>query len=210
MGAIIMELNEAIQARRSIRKFKTDEISEEQITELIKAGIAAPSGTNVQPTRYVVIKSAEARAKLKDCTSLPFVYKAPVVLACCIDTEAIKFTEERINKLREAKAFVDTPLNDVDNDLNAKKKEYNAPSSAAIQAYLSLNAAIAIDHITLRAVELGLGTCWVMMFDKEKTKALLELEDNYEVVALLPVGYPDQSPEQRPRLSYEEVLLKEV
>lgn len=44
-----------------------------------------------------------------------------------------------------------------------------------MMAYLNLNAAIAIDHITLRAVDLGLGSCWVMMFDKEKVKDLLGL-----------------------------------
>gem|GEM_PF-5136925 len=49
-----------------------------------------------------------------------------------------------------------------------------------------------------------------MMFDKEKVKALLNLEDRYDVLALLPIGYPDQTPKQRPRLDYNEVLLKEI
>jgi nitroreductase len=38
----------------------------------------------------------------------------------------------------------------------------------------------------------------------------LNLEDRYEVVALLPVGYPDQSPASRPRLSLEELVIKEI
>lgn len=81
---------------------------------------------------------------------------------------------------------------------------------AAIKAYLTLNAAIAIEHIVLRAVDLGLGSCWIMMFDSAKAKSMLELDDRYDVVALLPIGYPDQSPAARPRLTLEELVIKEV
>ncbi|HUS88417.1 MAG TPA: hypothetical protein VMW91_03460 [Desulfosporosinus sp.] len=47
-----------------------------------------------------------------------------------------------------------------------------------------------------------------MMFDQEKVKQILGLGENYNVVALIPVGYPDQNPNARPRSS--QILLKEV
>ncbi|HAR84539.1 MULTISPECIES: nitroreductase family protein [unclassified Clostridium] len=202
-----MELLEVIQNRRSIRKFKPDEVPEEYIHQLIEAGRLAPSGTNLQPARYIVIKSEEARTKLKDCTPLPFVSAAPAIIACCVDTNSITSTGERMKELKEAQAFVDTPLNNADENYNKGKQSID---TASLKAYLNLNVAIAIDHITLRATDLGLGSCWVMMFDKEKVKALLNLEDRYDVLALLPIGYPDQTPKQRPRLDYNEVLLKEI
>lgn len=202
-----MELLEVIQNRRSIRKFKPDEVPEEYINQLIEAGRLAPSGTNLQPARYIVIKSEEARTKLKDCTPLPFVSAAPAIIACCVDTNSITSTGERMKELKDAQAFVDTPLNNTDENYNKGKQSID---NASLKAYLNLNVAIAIDHITLRATDLGLGSCWVMMFDKEKVKALLNLEDRYDVLALLPIGYPDQAPKQRPRLDYNEVLLKEI
>lgn len=202
-----MEILQGIKSRRSIRKFKSDEVPKEYIKELIDAGRLAPSGTNLQPTRYVVIKSKEAREKLNECTPLPFVAAAPVVIACIVDNEAADTRGDRMKELREAQAFVDTPLEKA-TDNNAKKGRTMDPAS--LKAYLNLNAAIAIDHITLRAVDLGLGSCWIMMFDKEKVKNLLGLDDRYDVVALLPIGYPDQSPSQRPRLDIDEVLLKEI
>lgn len=202
-----MELLEVIQNRRSIRKFKPDEVPEEYIHQLIEAGRLAPSGTNLQPARYIVIKSEEARTKLKDCTPLPFVSAAPAIIACCVDTNSITSTGERMKELKEAQAFVDTSLNNADENYNKGKQSID---TASLKAYLNLNVAIAIDHITLRATDLGLGSCWVMMFDKEKVKALLNLEDRYDVLALLPIGYPDQTPKQRPRLDYNEVLLKEI
>ena len=203
-----MKLLEAIQSRRSIRKFKPDPIPEDYINELIEAGRLAPSGTNLQPARYVVIKSDEAKAKLKECTSLPFVAAAPVIIACCVDTQSVVATRDRVTQLREAGAFAGTPL-DKEDETSYSKKRKNMDASA-IKSYLNLNVAIAIDHITLRAVDLGLGSCWVMMFDKEKVSSLLGLDERYEVVALLPIGYPDQSPSPRPRLDISEILLKEI
>lgn len=203
-----MELIEAIKSRRSIRKFKSDAIPDNYIYELIEAARLAPSGTNLQPTRYVIIKSIEAKSKLKECTPLPFVSEAPVIIACCIDTNSVSLTNDRMTELREAQAFVDTPL-----DKEYPKRDSSSKGSVnteAVKSYLNLNAAIAIDHITLRAVDLGLGSCWVMMFDKEKVKKLLELDKNYDVVALLPIGYPAQSPAQRPRFSMDKVILKEI
>jgi hypothetical protein len=49
-----------------------------------------------------------------------------------------------------------------------------------------------------------------MMFDGAKAKSMLVLDDRYDVVALLPVGYPDQAPAARPRLPLEELILKEL
>jgi nitroreductase len=109
----------------------------------------------------------------------------------------------------EAKAFADTPLAD-GTMIEAYAKRRSSLDQATIKAYLTLNAAIAIEHIALRAVDLGLGSCWVMMFDNEKTKRMLELDDRYDVVALLPVGYPDQSPAARPRVPMEELVIKEI
>jgi len=206
----MMELLQAMQSRRSIRKFRSNEVPDPLIRELLEAARLAPSGSNLQATRFVVIKSPAGRMKLKECTPLPFVAHAPVVIACCIDREAMGHTLVRYKELMEAQAFVGTPLADDPALLEASAKRRSSMDLATIRAYLTLNAAIAIEHIVLRAADLGLGSCWIMMFDGAKAKSLLELDDRYDVVALLPVGYPDQSPAARPRLPLEELILKEV
>ncbi len=204
-----MELLKVIQSRRSIRKFKSNEVPDAVIRELLDAARLAPSGSNLQATRFVVIKSPAERMKLKECTPLPFVAHAPVIIACCIDREAMGNTLVRYRELMEAQAFVGTPLDDP-TLMEAAAKRRSSMDQATIKAYLTLNAAIAIEHIVLRAVDLGLGSCWIMMFDSAKTKSMLELDDRYDVVALLPVGYPDQSPAARPRLPLEDLILKEL
>ena len=205
-----MDVKDAIQARRSIRKFKSDEVPDAAIRELLEAARLAPTGSNLQANRFVVVKSAFERMKLKECTPLPFVAHAPVVIACCIDREAFGHSGLRYRELMEAQAFAGTPLAEDKTLLESLAKKRSALGPDAVRAYLGLNLAIAVEHIVLRAVELGLGSCWIMMFDGEKTKRLLGLEERYDVIALLPVGYPDQSPGPRPRVPLGEILLKEI
>lgn len=203
-----MELFDAMKNRRSIRKFKSDPIPDALITQLIEAAQLAPSGSNLQPTRFIVVKSDAVRAQFSEATPLPFVSQAPVVIVSCVDLESLGSMGTRARELMEAGAFADTPLDKMDPESYAKSRSMMDKASA--EAYLRLNAAIAIDHITLRAVDLGLGACWVMMFNQDKVKQIIGLGDNYNVVALIPVGYPDQNPNPRPRLELSKILLKEV
>ncbi len=81
---------------------------------------------------------------------------------------------------------------------------------AANLAYLNINVAIAVEQMILRAVDLGLGSCWVMLFSQNKVRELFSLPDNLFVTALVPFGYPDQQPPARPRMALEEIYLGEV
>ncbi len=53
-----------------------------------------------------------------------------------------------------------------------------------------IDTAIAIDHMTLAATDLGLGTCWVCAFDAERCSEIFNLPEHVEPIALLPLGYP--------------------
>jgi len=56
--------------------------------------------------------------------------------------------------------------------------------------HCDIDVAIACDHMTLQATELGLATCWICNFDKEKTIKTLDLPDQLEPVVIIPLGYP--------------------
>jgi len=74
-----------------------------------------------------------------------------------------------------------------------------------------IDLAIAVDHMTLQAVEEGLGTCWVGAFHEEKAKEVLGIPKGVRVVALLPLGYPShETPEQeKPRKPLSEIVVYE-
>ncbi|TFG94216.1 MAG: nitroreductase, partial [Calditrichales bacterium] len=67
--------------------------------------------------------------------------------------------------------------------------------------------AIAVEHIVLRALDFGLGSCWVRLLDAGKVKEVFNWDDNIGVVALLPIGYPDENPKPRKRVNLEDLLL---
>ena len=67
------------------------------------------------------------------------------------------------------------------------------------RSYAFVDGAIAMDHLTLAAAAAGLGTCWIAAFDPAAARAALSLPDNWDVVALTPLGYPAPEPNPRPR-----------
>lgn len=69
--------------------------------------------------------------------------------------------------------------------------------------YTAIDMTIALDHLSLRAVELGLGTCWVGDFEQEKVKEILEIPKDREVPICMTLGYPAQSPMARKRKPLE-------
>lgn len=73
----------------------------------------------------------------------------------------------------------------------------------------SVDVAVAIDHLMLQAEEEGLGTCWIGSFEEDKVKSLLEVPENVRVLALIPLGYQDEKPQDRGRKTLEEIVSYE-
>ena len=67
------------------------------------------------------------------------------------------------------------------------------------QSAATVDCSIALSFMILKAVELGLGTCWLGSFKPEEVSQVLNLPDGAVVVAVTPLGYPDESPAARPR-----------
>lgn len=79
--------------------------------------------------------------------------------------------------------------------------------------HCDIDIAITVDHMTLQAAELGLGTCWVCNFDATKCSELLELPENLEPIVILPLGYPAENQDtirHRQRKALEAVVHWEM
>ena len=199
-----MELSDVIASRRSIRKFRQEDISADTIRLLLDAARLAPSGSNLQPWRFIVAQSPAAKEALGRCTPYKFIVKASVIFVCCADLTAMTTRERRLGELVQEGAFegVDIDMND------ASITASPIVDAEAVKAYLSMNVAIAVEHIALKAVDLGLGSCWLARFDRDKVKEYLALDESIYPVVLLPVGHPDQSPKARPRFALDKLVLK--
>jgi len=75
------------------------------------------------------------------------------------------------------------------------------------QAYYLVDCGIALQNLVLAASAHGLGTCWMGIFDEEMVKSAFNIPGQWRVVALTPLGYPDQEPNPRPRKPLTELVF---
>ena len=73
-----------------------------------------------------------------------------------------------------------------------------------------VDLAIAVDHMTLAAVDEGLGTCWIGAFSQEKVKEILRIPAKYRVVTLFPLGFPKREKGTKLRNSMEQIVCYET
>ncbi len=158
-----------IKNRFSVRKFQDRKIEQEKIDILMEAARLAPSASNKQTWRFVVIKDPEKRRQLtRICKGQKFVAEAPITIAICITNLDYVMT---------------------------------CGQTAPI-----IDGAIAGEHIVLQAAEMGLGTCWIGAFHHDEMAELINLPKDYQVVGLLPVGYPAVEKGSRNLKAIEEIV----
>ena len=200
-----MEFSDILASRRSIRKFREGELSAEIVRLLLEAARLAPSGSNIQPTRFIVAQSQKAKEDIGRFTPYKFIVKASVIFVCCADLTTLEARDVRVRELLETGAF-----DGVDVNFEGFAPYSTISGAEAARAYLSMNVAIAVEHIVLKAVDLGLGSCWIGRFERDKLSEYLQLREHIYPVVLLPVGYPDQSPKARPRMDLDKMILKTI
>jgi nitroreductase len=200
-----MDTFDAISKRRSIRKFKTDPVPLELITRCLEAARLAPSGTNCQPWKFLVVRDAGKRQQIMDAAfGQPMFGQAPAVVVLLGDTKAYR------KRFRTGQELIDVGAlerEDAERALAAYKEMKQAEDDAGA---IMMNGMIAGEHLILEAASQGLGSCWVMLFKREKISELFELPKNLFPIALIPLGYPDQDPPPRPRYPLNEVAFNET
>lgn len=75
--------------------------------------------------------------------------------------------------------------------------------------FYAVDLAIMFDHITLAAVKEELGTCWIGAFNQNEVKKVLNIPEKYKVVALMPLGVPNDKPTTKRRKDLKQLVCKE-
>lgn len=207
----MLTVEEAVRERRSIRKFRKEAVPPEMVLKILEAARLAPSGSNRQPWRFLVVTRDEEKRELRRiCLNQAHVEGAPVVIAAFVDLDAYaeKASLKRYEEFTEIQA-------DFSGDISTPEKlrDFLMPAGETDPGRLFSHARadvyIAVEHMALMATALGLGSCWIGVFsDRKAVNALFNLPDNLRVAALLVVGYPERVPPPRPRLSLDEIVLR--
>ncbi len=196
---------EAIANRRSIRKFKTETFSDEILMELLEAARLAPSGCNSQPWRFKIVRDAATKQKLQAFSfDQKFVSEAPVVLVVCADTQA--YLDGRVSGVQDL-GEIGVFNNEICEILHKTTKAKSQLKIEDLSKSVAFNIAIAIEHIALRALDFGLGTCWMRLIDEKAIRQFFGWDKTLYPVAVLPIGYPDENPSARKRLLIEEMII---
>lgn len=200
-----MNIKECINRRRSIRKYKPDEVSDDILFDLIDCARLAPSACNSQPWRFKIVKDANIKQLLSHMSfEQKHIAQAPVVLVCCADIR--KYISESFSGIKEL--YEKKTLNEnFYNLIHHRTEGLEHVQLEKLAGEVSFNVPIAIEHIVLRAVELGLGSCLVKIADEKQIRELFGWDENIRFVSLLTLGYPDEIPKPLKKLSVEELLL---
>lgn len=185
-----MEVLEAIKTRRSIRKQKTDPIDEETLQKILEAARWAPSWANSQCWRLVVVRDKNIKTQLSD-TMFRFQ------------------RSEGPAPNPTAQAVIDAPiLIVICAELNRSGcRQDGTPSTDKGGNWYMFDTALAMQNLVLSAHALGLGTVIIGAFDAKKAAEILGVPEGFCVVAMTPLGYPDQEPRTVPRKELSEIVF---
>lgn len=174
----MMTFSELLLNRRSIRDFQLQDVSLDIVKDIIKDSCLAPSASNGQPCRFIIIRNKEVMKNISDeCKKnlLDDFSQNPSTLSKSY--EAI-LKDERFNVF------------------------YNAPcviyvvGSKDVRS-LEVDCALAVSYLMFSATQRGLGTCWIGFgahIRDAKVKEEIGLPENYRIVAPLAIGYPKAIP----------------
>ncbi len=172
------EITRVIRDRRSVRKYKSEQLSEEQLQTLLECGFLAPSGGNSQNWHITVVQSVDYLKRLSEANR-------DSLLA---DKDLPQDIKDRFSDSGYSVSF-------------------GAPTVFFISAKgADVNACFLAEHIVLTAESLGLGSCYlggIMRFlNGDGGKALreeLNVPEGFDILFGIAVGTPDEKPDPKPR-----------
>jgi nitroreductase len=160
-----MTFLDLVKHRKSVRNYLDTPVEREKITACLEAARLAPSASNSQPWKFIVVDNRELKNRLCDgafsgiYSINSFCRMAPVIIV--VISEKSKFLARIGGMFRGTK-------------------------------YYLIDIGIACEHFVLQAEDLGLGTCWIGWFDERAVKSVLSVPRDKKIDVLVALGYYDR------------------
>jgi F420 biosynthesis protein FbiB-like protein len=194
---------EALQflcTRRSIRRFLPDRVSDETLKHILETATWAPSAHNRQPWRFVVLQDPATKERL--VTQMGANFRRDLLADGVAADMAEKQVAQARARLLEAPVLIllcqDTSVGDDYPDAERRNAEFLMGAQSV---------ALAGGQLLLAAHAHGLGGVWVCapLFAQAVVRNVLDLPGSWDPQAFILLGYPNETPAPRPRLSLAEV-----
>jgi nitroreductase len=187
--ANVMEktLSQAIAQRRATPSFDGSRIPDEDLKKILDAGLQAPSGYNMQPWRFIVVRSEEQKRRLRAASfNQAKVEEASAVIVACGDADGWRKDLDLILQSGLAGGMQESYA-----ELARERvpKYLSSFSSIQMKGWLNKMVMIAVTHMLLMAEVMGYDTAPMEGFEQDKVHEVLRLPLSYHVVALLGIGH---------------------
>lgn len=158
-----MKFSELIINRQSVRKYIDKPVEQSKIDKCLEAARLAPSASNSQPWKYIIVDNSDLKEKVAKATYSnavtfnKFAIQAPVLVAIILEKSKL--------------------ITQIGSQI--KKKEWAL-----------MDIGITAEHFCLQATELGLGTCMIGWFNENKIKNILDIPEDKTIGLIISLGYP--------------------
>lgn len=176
-----MQTLENIRSRRSIRKYTDEPVSHETLEKIVEAASFSPSWKNTQIVRYIAIEDPELKNKIATECTTGFTYNGGTMAGAPM-LIAVTVLKNRCGYER-------------DGSFTTSRKD----------TWQMFDAGIASQTFCLAAHEYGLGTVIMGIFD-DSLSEVLEIPEDRELVNIICIGHPAESPEMPKRKSVSDLL----
>lgn len=160
-----MTFLDLVKQRQSVRRYADRPVEREKIERCLEAARLAPSTSNSQPWKFIVVEEPRLRSAVAGETVAPFrafntfTHEVPVLVAVMVDGANLEANTGKV------------------------LRRFN---------YSLIDLGIATEHFCLQAAELGLGTCILGWFDERAVKKLLHVPRSRRVYLIVALGYPQE------------------
>jgi nitroreductase len=172
-----------IRARRSVRAYESRPVPHSDIRAICEAARLAPSACNSQTWRFILVTRSETISRICNEAMRPVIPNRWIAQAPLIIVGCAK---------------LDIVANRIGSKITGTE-------------YFQIDMGIAMEHMVLKATELGLGSCWIGWFKEKRVRELLSIPNGIKVCALLAVGYPKgDEKKQQSRKPLEKIVYSET
>jgi nitroreductase len=177
-------LSEVIEQRRDTPSFDGKPVPDADLKKILDAGLNMPSGFNLQPWRFVVVRTPELRRKLRAASfNQANVEEASVVIVACGDKDGWRSDMEEMIRMGRERGMTENYAESASVIIPEFMSSY--PN---LTAWLNRHVMIAFTAMMLMAETLGYDTSCTEGLESDKVCLVLNLPISYEVVSLLGIG----------------------
>ena len=188
-----MEFEEVVETRRTVRQYADEEIDDETLRAVFQDARWAPSGYNLQPWEFLVCRSEETKARLREVANdQPQVTDASAAVVVFGNTDPAAHAERVFTDMLEKGYLPDAETRDA---MVERVEDLRERSEAENRLWATRSTTLAAMALMHAAWDRGIASCPMEGFDTDALDEEFDVPDEYEPVMVVTLGYPAEDAE---------------